>query len=153
METLKTTLEDEKLAKSIHTACKSHGKKAKRPAEDASTSPVKKVKLEPHKRDLDYSSMPPDELESSLELPAPEEDENTIRNTTIVTNRAPLFLAFAVELLKITMPEQPPSSRLSIAQAVVSANSKSKAVSLGIDRKSTRLNSSHLPTSRMPSSA
>lgn len=31
------------------------------------------------------------------------------------------------------MPEQPPSSRLSLAQAVVSANSRSKAVSLGIE--------------------
>lgn len=140
MDTLKTALGgDEKLAKSISTACKSHGKKAKRPADDSSASPVKKQKLEPHKRDLDYSSMAPDELESSLELPAPEEDEATIRKTTIVTNRAPLFLAFAVELLKITMPEQPPSSRLSIAQAVVSLNSKSKAVSLGINKPSTSI--------------
>ncbi|KAI5866120.1 hypothetical protein GGS23DRAFT_370504 [Durotheca rogersii] len=32
------------------------------------------------------------------------------------------------------MPEQPPSSRLSLAQAVVSANSRSKAVSIGIEK-------------------
>ncbi len=44
------------------------------------------------------------------------------------------MLAFAVELLKYTMPEQPLSSRLSLAQAVVSANSRSKAVSLGIEK-------------------
>lgn len=52
---------------------------------------------------------------------------------TIVTNRAPLVLAFAVCVLKYTMPEQPISSRLSLAQALVSANSRSKAVSLGIE--------------------
>jgi hypothetical protein len=52
----------------------------------------------------------------------------------IYTNRAPLVLAFAVELLKYTMPEQPPSSRLSLGQAVVSVNSRSKAVSLGIEK-------------------
>lgn len=44
------------------------------------------------------------------------------------------MLAFAVELLKYTMPEQPPSSRLSLGQAVVSVNSRSKAVSLGIEK-------------------
>lgn len=51
----------------------------------------------------------------------------------VVANRAPLVLAFAVCVLKYTMPEQPISSRLSLAQAVVSANSRSKAVSLGIE--------------------
>jgi hypothetical protein len=50
------------------------------------------------------------------------------------TNRAPLVLAFAVTLLKYTMPSQPLSSRLSLAQAVVSMNSKSKAISLGIEK-------------------
>lgn len=89
--------------------------------------------MEPTKRDLDYGSMAADDLEASLELPLAE-DEAKIRDTTIVTNRAPLVLAFAVELLRITMPEQPPSSRLSLAQAVVSANSRSKAVSIGIEQ-------------------
>lgn len=51
----------------------------------------------------------------------------------IVVNRAPLVLAFAVCVLKYTMPEQPISSRLSLAQAVVSANSRAKAVSLGLE--------------------
>ena len=50
----------------------------------------------------------------------------------IYTNRAPLVLAFAVALLIYTMPEQPLSSRLSLGQAVVSLNSRSKAVSLGL---------------------
>lgn len=52
----------------------------------------------------------------------------------MVTNRAPLVLAFAVQLLKYTMPEQPLSSRLSLGQAVVSVNSRSKAVSLGLEK-------------------
>lgn len=55
-------------------------------------------------------------------------------NTVLHTNRAPLVLAFAVTLLKYTMPSQPVSSRLSLAQAVVSMNSKSKAISLGIEK-------------------
>lgn len=77
--------------------------------------------------------MSAEELESSLSLPVVE-DEEILRQTTIVTNRAPLVLAFAVELLRFTMPEQPPSSRLSLGQAVVSANSRSKAISIGIEK-------------------
>ncbi|WZH49078.1 UPF0029 domain-containing protein [Fusarium acuminatum] len=127
---------DAKAAKSLHTACKNHEKKTgtKRAADDGpAIIEAKKPKLETHRRDLDYSAMSGDDLETALELPL-EEDEEVIRNTTIVTNRAPLFLAFAVELLRFTMPEQPPSSRLSLAQAVVSANSRSKAVSIGIEK-------------------
>ena len=81
--------------------------------------------------------MTPAELERSLELPVfvpvIEEDEKRIESTVLLTNRAPLVLAFAVELLRYTMPEQPVSSRLSLGQAVVSANSRSKATSLGMD--------------------
>ncbi|KAF5680375.1 hypothetical protein FHETE_500 [Fusarium heterosporum] len=127
---------DAKAAKSLHTACKNHDKKTgtKRAADDGSTLvEAKKPKLETHRRDLDYSAMSGDDLETALEMPL-EEDEETIRNTTIVTNRAPLFLAFAVELLRFTMPEQPPSSRLSLAQAVVSANSRTKAASIGMEK-------------------
>jgi hypothetical protein len=72
-------------------------------------------------------------LEASLALPDPFTDEGEIFKTVVLTNRAPLVLAFAVSLLKYTMPEQPLSSRLSLAQAVVSANSRSKAVSIGIE--------------------
>ena len=77
--------------------------------------------------------MTPQELERSLELPLCM-DEERISKTVIETNRAPLVLAFAVELLRYTMPEQPLSSRLSLAQAVVSANSRSKAVSIGLEK-------------------
>ena len=53
--------------------------------------------------------------------------------TRLETNRAPLVLAFAVTVLKYTMPAQPLSSRLSLAQAVVSANSRSKARNIGLE--------------------
>lgn len=43
------------------------------------------------------------------------------------------MLAFVVILLKYTMPEQPLSSRLSLAQAYVSVTSRSRAVYLGIE--------------------
>ncbi|CAM1502054.1 Fc.00g040380.m01.CDS01 [Cosmosporella sp. VM-42] len=135
LTTIEEALNDPKAAKSLHTACKSHGKKAtKRAATEDPTSPnAKKPKMETHKRDLDYSAMSPDDLEASLSLPLVE-DEEVIRKASVVVNRAPLFLAFAVELLRCTMPEQPLSSRLSLAQGVVSANSRSKAVSLGIEK-------------------
>ncbi len=71
--------------------------------------------------------------EQSLKLPDCNLSDEELAKITIITNRAPLVLAFAVTLLKYTMPEQPLSSRLSLAQAVVSANSRSKAVSLGIE--------------------
>ncbi|UKZ67445.1 uncharacterized protein TrAtP1_008603 [Trichoderma atroviride] len=135
LSTVEEAISDAKLAKSFHTACKSHGKKGnKRAAEEpASAAGGKKPKLEMHKRDLDYNAMSPEELEGSLMLPLCE-DEELIKETALVTNRAPLVLAFAVELLRFTMPEQPPSSRLSLAQAVVSANSRSKAISIGIEK-------------------
>ncbi len=59
--------------------------------------------------------------------------EEDLLKVSLQTNRAPLVLAFAVTLLKYTMPEQPLSSRLSLAQAVVSVNSQSKARSIGLE--------------------
>lgn len=135
LATLEETLGDAKLAKSIHTACKNYGKQTKRPADESATSSAKRPKLEMHKNGLDYASLSADDLENSLTLPLVE-DEEAIRGTKLVTNRAPLVLAFAVELLRFTMPEQPPSSRLSLAQAIVSANSRSKAISIGIEKAS-----------------
>lgn len=73
------------------------------------------------------------EIESSLALPGEKASEDELLKTVILTNRAPLVLAFAVCVLKYTMPEQPISSRLSLAQTVVSANSRSKAVSIGLE--------------------
>ncbi|KAG5929699.1 hypothetical protein E4U53_002392 [Claviceps sorghi] len=139
LSALEAAIPDAKLAKSFHAACKSHGKGAGKRAAGpdnagTDTPSAKKLRLEPHKRDLDYGTMSADELEAALELPL-DLDEEVIRQTTIVTNRAPLVLAFAVEVLRFTMPEQPPSSRLSLGQAVVSANSRSKAMSIGIEKR------------------
>jgi hypothetical protein len=102
----------------------------KKRAEGASTvpsPPKKKQKLEPGQLQT------PLEIETSLTLPNSTADAETVSKTTVHTNRAPLVLAFAVTLLKYTMPSQPLSSRLSLAQAVVSANSRSKAVNIGIE--------------------
>lgn len=82
---------------------------------------------------LGPADLTPQQLEASLTLPV-DTDEARIAETAVETNRAPLVLAFVVELIRHTMPEQPPSSRLSLAQAVVSANSRSKAVSLGLEK-------------------
>ena len=71
--------------------------------------------------------------DDSIRLPAVSTDEEAMSSTVLQTNRAPLVLAFGFMLLKYKMPEQPLSSRLSLAQAVVSVNSRSKAVSLGIE--------------------
>lgn len=126
-------IEDEKAAKSLLAACKSQTKSGgtKRTASESLSSSTKK-----HKSAYELATEPqtPAELEASLELPQPSADEEAIAKSVIYTNRAPLVLAFVVELLKYTMPEQPLSSRLSLAQAVVSVNSRSKAVSLGIEK-------------------
>jgi len=74
------------------------------------------------------------DLEASLALPEPELDEDILSSSVVYTNRAPLVLAFAVTLLKFTMPSQPISSRLSLAQAVTSMNSKTKAVNIGLEK-------------------
>ncbi|EPE02802.1 impact protein [Ophiostoma piceae UAMH 11346] len=156
-DAVKDAIKDAAAAKSLQTSCKTALKKqaaggagagagspgAKRSASgQAASESAKRAKAS----DQGYGSggnlfgaepMTPAELEQSLALPVvvpeDEEDEARIANAVVLTNRAPLVLAFTVELLRYTMPEQPVSSRLSLAQAVVSANSRSKAVSLGID--------------------
>ncbi|KAI1338874.1 hypothetical protein F5Y15DRAFT_100420 [Xylariaceae sp. FL0016] len=133
---VEAAIQDKKAARSLQNACKARLKSpnnsstAKRTAGDLAY-PSKRPKTS-----LDMNGpdpVPPHEYEASLELPV-DTNENHLSTTTLLTNRAPLVLAFAVELLRITMPEQPPSSRLSLAQAVVSANSRSKAVFLGIEK-------------------
>ncbi|KAG5959582.1 hypothetical protein E4U58_004937 [Claviceps cyperi] len=150
LSALEAAIPDNRIARSLYSACRLHIKSApKRAAADeadegSSTPDAKRARLEPHKRDLDYGTMSAEELEAALGLPL-ERDENTIRQTTVVTNRAPLVLAFAVEILRFTMPAQPPSSRLSLGQAVVSANSRSKAVSIGIDRRPPAAREEQIP--------
>ncbi|ROV95478.1 hypothetical protein VPNG_08898 [Cytospora leucostoma] len=144
LKTVESAITDPKAARSLQNACKAHLKRmqtspststtGKRPATPAAQEQSKRAKYSSNDGFmLGPTEMTPQQLEASLALPI-ETDQERIAQTAIHTNRAPLVLAFAVELLRYTMPEQPPSSRLSLAQAVVSANSRSKAVSIGLDK-------------------
>ncbi|KAK3342446.1 hypothetical protein B0H65DRAFT_468271 [Neurospora tetraspora] len=148
LDTIKSALKDEKTAKSLQNACKAAMKRTstaggsagtKRGAPLPTTNSPSSKRLRHDDNPLMPSRTPgeeltPQELEASLELPICL-DEELISQTVLETNRAPLVLAFAVELLRHTRPEQPLSSRLSLGQAVVSANSRSKAVSIGLAAK------------------
>ena len=139
---MESAITDAKTAKTLQAACKaavkrgdfSPGGGTKRAA-SSSSAPSPASKRAKGEMDLmgGPTEMSPQELERSLELPLCM-DQDRIAKTVVQTNRAPLVLAFAVELLRYTMPEQPLSSRLSLAQAVVSANSRSKAVSIGLEK-------------------
>lgn len=117
----------------MKTACKKSidPSPKERAAPESQSAPKAKRKKSAY--ELDDEPQTPQAFEASLALPEPLMDEEEISKCVIFTNRAPLVLAFAVSLLKYTMPEQPLSSRLSLAQAVVNANSRSKAVSIGIE--------------------
>ncbi|KAI9644703.1 hypothetical protein NHQ30_006729 [Ciborinia camelliae] len=139
IDTLKSALSiDEKAVKSLVTACKNAGKTAgKRPASETdatSKGGAKRVKTFESAYSLPVEQTE-EELEKSLELPESVRDEEKVERTTIYTNRAPLVLVWTLQLLKYTMPGQGLSGRLSLAQALVSANSKSKAESLGLKDK------------------
>lgn len=108
-------------------AAKRSSKKRAAPDSASASSPKKRRKGDPN------AETTPFHIESSLSLPDSLAKEEELSRIVVLTNRAPLVLAFAVTVLKYTMPEQPLSSRLSLAQAVVSANSRSKAVSLGLE--------------------
>ncbi|KAL6711258.1 hypothetical protein ACN47E_005789 [Coniothyrium glycines] len=128
-DNLKTIFADDKVARQVLNAAKRVNKK--RTAGDAAApvpSPLPKKIKPPFGQTLN-----PTEFEASLTLPDSELDEEKLKAAVVFTNRAPLVLAFAATLIKYTMPEQPISSRLSLAQAVTSMNSKSKAVHIGID--------------------
>ena len=125
---LQAIFTEEKLAKQILSTAKRVTKK-RSSDQDSNESPAKRKKVLPTEEPLDPSA-----IEASLALPESNASEEELRRTFIHTNRAPLVLAFAVALLKYTMPSQPLSSRLSLAQAVVSVNSRTKAVSLGIEK-------------------
>lgn len=153
LKTVESALGDSKAARSLQNACKAHLKRVqttpsaaagKRPASASlQAEATKKARFSATIANnnknpdddllLGPTDLTPHQLEASLAL-AVDTDEARIAETALYTNRAPLVVAFAVELLRHTMPEQPPSSRLSLAQAVVSANSRSKAVSLGLEK-------------------
>jgi hypothetical protein len=118
---------DEKLAKSVLAAAKRVSKKRASPQDADATSPKRARATVAMMKPTAKS------IEASLELPDSSTMEEELSQTVLYANRAPLVLAFAVKLLEHTQPKQPLSSRLSLAQAVVSANSRSKAVSLGLE--------------------
>lgn len=128
-DSLKTIFGDDKIARQVLNAAKRVSKKRKSSESSTSvTAPSPKKPKAAYGQPLSAA-----ELEASLALPEAERDVVKLENAVIFTNRAPLVLAFAVTLLKYTMPEQPISSRLSLAQAVTSMNSKNKAIHIGID--------------------
>ena len=118
---------DEKIATKVQNAAKRLSRKRPSTGTDSDLSKKKP------KQAASDEPLTPAAIEKSLTLPSSEADEKELLQTVLHTNRAPLVLAFAVTLLKYTMPSQPLSSRLSLAQAVVSANSRSKAVSIGLE--------------------
>lgn len=126
---LKSIFEDEKIAKQVIAAAKRVAKK-RAAGDDSGPSPRKKKKDE-SLFSKDAASV--DDLEASLALPACEDEANDLANTVLFTNRAPLALAFVFTLLKHTMPDQPLSSRLSLAQGYIGITSRARAVSLGIE--------------------
>lgn len=137
LPTITDALSDAKLAKRVHTSAQStidapEGSNKRK--SEPSTSPAAKRSRVGSAYELPSAPSSHAELEASLDLPECDEGEDVIRSTVLWTNRAPLVLAFAVKVLEYTMPEQPLSSRLSLAQAVVSANSRTKAGSLGIEK-------------------
>ncbi|KAH8694907.1 hypothetical protein BGW36DRAFT_398260 [Talaromyces proteolyticus] len=140
LKTIQSIFKDDKIAKQVHNAAKRVTKQGdKRAASDDSpsaTSPQKRAKTASgNKLDRNIPATP-FQIESALSLPITsphEQPEEYLSDIILTTNRAPLVLAFAVIATKYTMPEQPLSSRLSLAQAVVSANSRSKAVSIGLE--------------------
>ena len=104
-------------------------KRGREVGEASAESPAKRKKIA-----STGDAATPAAIEDSLALPESNADEEELAKTVVYTNRAPLVLAFATKLLEFTMPCQPLSSRLSLAQAVVSVNARTKALSLGIEK-------------------
>ncbi|KAL3469833.1 hypothetical protein BJX99DRAFT_264816 [Aspergillus californicus] len=130
LKSLQEIFKDDKIAKQVLNAAKRISKKRRAPTENTGISPQKKSRTQ-------AQETTPFAAECALALPVSTATEEELSRVALLTNRAPLLLAFAVCVLKYTMPEQPVSSRLSLAQAVVSANSRSKAVGLGIESGQT----------------
>lgn len=127
-EALKPLFQDDKVCKQILTAAKRVSKKR---AAGEDPSPRKKRKGSGSL--FAEEPVAPKDLEESLTLPCSDAAPDELKDAVLFTNRAPLVLAFLVVLLKHTMPEQPLSSRLSLAQGYVSITSRSRAIYLGIE--------------------
>ncbi|KAL8728301.1 MAG: hypothetical protein Q9181_005393, partial [Wetmoreana brouardii] len=139
LPTVQSIFPDEKLAKQILSAAKRSSKKRTSLSASTPSQRSKRTKTAVPKPGEQVS---PADLEASLALPTLSDISGPavaeeIGNTIIYTNRAPLVVAFVVQLLKYTMPSQPLSSRLSLAHAVMSMGAKSKAIHLGIQSGKT----------------
>ncbi|EFQ35478.1 uncharacterized protein GLRG_10622 [Colletotrichum graminicola M1.001] len=136
-DVVERALGDAKTAKSLITACKAHSKQsASKRAGDLLSAPSSKRTSKQHIGiDSEVAGRSAEEQEDALTLPVITNEED-IAEASVYTNRAPLMLAFVLELLRHTMPLQPLSSRLSLAQAVVNANATTKAVSIGLAKTS-----------------
>jgi hypothetical protein len=110
----------------------------KRTAADTAQSTDSKRKKTGMSNDSTVRELSPTQQEALLRLPICL-DEELIGRASLYCNRAPLLLAFTIELLRYTMPEQPGSSRLSMGQAVVSANSRTKAIRLGLEKPDVKV--------------
>ncbi|KAK1974320.1 hypothetical protein LZ30DRAFT_754784 [Colletotrichum cereale] len=130
-------LGDAKTARSLITACKVHSKQpaSKRAGDFLSASSSKRTRKQHLDSDSEAVGRSAEEQEDALALPVITNEEE-IAEASVFTNRAPLMLAFVLELLRYTMPVQPLSSRLSLAQAIISANATTKAVSIGLAKAS-----------------
>lgn len=118
---LNSIFNDEKITKQVINAAKRLSNPKKRAAaHDVPPTPSKQVKVEQ------------DDDEADLALPETSLSIDELQRVEIETNRAPLFLAFALVVSKYTLSDQPLSSRLSLAQAVTSAGAQSKAKYIGL---------------------
>lgn len=120
-DSLKSIFDDEKITKQVHNAARRVSNPKKRAAlqDNAPVSPK-------------YAKTDKGDCEAELALPQAHVPIDELRTVEIETNRAPLFLAFALVVSKYTLPDQPLSSRLSLAQAVTSAGAQSKAKYIGL---------------------
>ncbi len=131
LESVKRVFADQKVAKQVLNAAK---RVSKRPLGEGTLPEESTKRRKKWTQTEEPGGEDPAAIEKSLVLPSVVVAEEELTEIVLDTNRAPLVLAFAVTSLKYTMPRQPLSSRLSLAQAVVGANSRRKAVSLGIER-------------------
>ncbi|CAD0114349.1 unnamed protein product [Aureobasidium uvarum] len=126
-DTLKAASATEKAAKATLAAAKRVSIKRKRGLPETTASvPSKRSRVDP----AEIKS--PADVEAALVLPTSDLTEEDLEAIVLTTNRAPLLLAFAATLVKHTIPDQPPSSCLSLAQAVTTLNAQAKAANIGL---------------------
>jgi hypothetical protein len=119
---LRQIFADDKVLKQVINAAKRIANPKKRASGRSDHPASKRVKV---------ASEGVDE-EAALATPQTDISLDELAPLVVETNRAPFFLAVTIAVLAYTHPEQPLSSRWSLAQAVVSAGAQSKAKYLGL---------------------